>query len=89
MQVAALMFSPGIFIRMAVIEPPCEDAPRIGRRSAIAYTGLSPNVSGRSSAMVVPVPRPGRIPIRIPTIVPRVAIPIPGQPNRNPRASIS
>jgi hypothetical protein len=70
-----LVASPGMFIRIDVIEPPVELIAVIAIRRERPETLSRPKVKGRRRAMAVKPPIAGRIPMKIPMQIPRTKNP--------------
>jgi hypothetical protein len=60
---------PGVFIKIAVIEPAKVAETYIVDNTAIAWTGSIVSVKGNNKAAPVVAPRPGKTPIITPNIV--------------------
>ena len=70
MAVAAAAGVPGVFMSIAVMEPPYMPPQYIAMSRTIAVTGSIVKVSGSASATPIVAVRPGSAPMMIPTIIP-------------------
>jgi len=73
MHVAAFTAVPGVFIRIAGIDPPKAEAPIIPIKRYIAVAGSHPKVKGSTMAIPISPPNPGRAPNISPMKLPPIS----------------